>query len=150
MPSGPQASRSICAKSLMRTAWHRFLSVQAEDVLNLRISNSELILLLEVVVREVGGFAECGVWFSVDAIETTGTPIRSLRAWATLRYLPAGSPFRDYFAEEWVRSMNSKIEKELQFKLDMRQSISIDWVYVGGVIHAGVKFTECAVPEERG
>jgi hypothetical protein len=58
-----------------------------------RRSRHELRRLVEEAVAEVCGLPRPGLWFCVDEIEPSGWPPERLRVWATLHFLPAGSPF---------------------------------------------------------
>jgi hypothetical protein len=56
-------------------------------------SEDELRRLVANAVAEVCGLPRAGLWLSIDAVEASGQPPERLRAWATLHFLPAGSPF---------------------------------------------------------
>jgi hypothetical protein len=56
-------------------------------------SQAELRRLVETAVAEACGLPRPGLWFGVDAVEASGQPPERLRVWATLHFLPAGSPF---------------------------------------------------------
>jgi len=56
-------------------------------------SQAELRRLVEAAVNAVSDPAARGLWFCVDAVEASGHPPQKLKAWATLHFLPDGSPF---------------------------------------------------------
>jgi hypothetical protein len=56
-------------------------------------SHHELKRLVEAAVADVCGLPRPGLWFCVDEVEAHGHPPGRLRVWATLHFLPAGSPF---------------------------------------------------------
>src|SRR5436305_6745380 len=56
-------------------------------------SEAELGRLVAEAVAEVCGLPRPGLWFCVDRVEAVGRPPGVLRVWATLHFLPAGSPF---------------------------------------------------------
>lgn len=61
--------------------------------MNKNRSQRELGRLVETAVNSVYRTAERGLWFCVDNLEHKGWPPEQLDVWATLHYLPAGSPF---------------------------------------------------------
>ena len=48
---------------------------------------------IETTVIEVCRLRGRGLWFAVDQVEIIGRPVERIRVWATLRFLPEGSPF---------------------------------------------------------
>lgn len=56
-------------------------------------SRRELKRLVEAAVTEICGLPRPGLWFCVDEVKSSGSPPERLRIWATLHFLPAGSPF---------------------------------------------------------
>jgi hypothetical protein len=49
--------------------------------------------LLQSVIDEVCGLPRPGLWLCVDAVDASGRPPSSIRIYATLHFLPEGSPF---------------------------------------------------------
>lgn len=56
-------------------------------------SEQELRPLVQAAVEEACGLPRRGLWLCVDAVEPSGRPPVRLRVWATLHFLPEGSPF---------------------------------------------------------
>src|SRR5215203_1472398 len=56
-------------------------------------SEAELRRLVAAAVADVCRLPRPGLWLSVDCVEALGRPPDRLRVWATLHFLPAGSPF---------------------------------------------------------
>src|SRR5215203_6142935 len=56
-------------------------------------SDHELKRLVEEAIGEVCGLRSRGLWLSVERVESSGRPPERLKVWATLHFLPAGSPF---------------------------------------------------------
>jgi len=56
-------------------------------------SGYELKRLIEDAVRTECGLDDSRLQFIVDEVEASGRPPDRLRVWATLHFLPAGSPF---------------------------------------------------------
>jgi len=56
-------------------------------------SKHELKRIVEAAVSEACRLPRRGLWLCVDEIKTSGNPIDRMRVWATLHFLPEGSPF---------------------------------------------------------
>jgi hypothetical protein len=56
-------------------------------------SEAELRRLVTQAVADVCELPRPGLWLSVDQVEAAGRPLKRLRVWATLHFLPAGAPF---------------------------------------------------------
>lgn len=106
----------------------------------LKQSKHELIRLVELAMREVGRFAERGVWLCVEELEATGQPVERIRVWVTLHFLPAGSPFDSDDADLWVWPRRGEVEEFLRVEMGLTQTVCLDWVAVKGVVHPGVEF----------
>jgi hypothetical protein len=106
----------------------------------LKRSKHELVRLVELVMREVGLFAERGVWLCVDELEASGQPLERIRAWATLHFLPAGSPFDSDDPDVWVWPLREEAAEFLRVQMGLIQSVRLEWAAVRGVIHPGVAF----------
>lgn len=60
-----------------------------------RTQESQLRLkhLVEEVVNEQVSSHSKGLWLAVNEVRTAGRPLEHIRVWATLHFLPQGSPF---------------------------------------------------------
>lgn len=103
-------------------------------------SKHELVQLVEEAMQEVGRFADRGVWLCVDELEATGQPIARVRVWATLHFLPAGSPFDSDDPDLWVWPLRTEAEECLRKEMGLLQPVRLDWVAVRAVVHEGVVF----------
>lgn len=56
-------------------------------------SQHELKRLVEEAIAAMCDLPRPGLWLCVDAVEASGQPPERLRVWATLHFLPGGSPF---------------------------------------------------------
>lgn len=56
-------------------------------------SQHELKRLVEEAVAVECDLPRLGLWFCVDAVEAQGRPPARFRVWATLHFVPVGSPF---------------------------------------------------------
>jgi hypothetical protein len=56
-------------------------------------SQHELKRLVEQAVSEVCGLPRRGLWLCVDTVTPRGRPPKTIKVWATLHFLPEGSPF---------------------------------------------------------
>ena len=104
-------------------------------------SKHELIRLVETAAREVGRFDDRGVWLCVDELEASGRPIEHIRAWATVHFLPAGSPFDTDDADLWAHPIRAGMAEWLGRALGVSQPINFEWAgCLGRVVHDGVGF----------
>lgn len=108
-------------------------------------SQGELKRLVERAVADVCDLPRPGLWFCVDAIEVRGHPPESLKVWATLHFLPEGSPFccgqpgchLGLNSEEQVEEASEQVRQTLRlspgFIVDFGDRIGVQY-------HAGVAF----------
>jgi hypothetical protein len=114
-------------------------------------SQHELKRLIEAAVSEVFGLPRAGLWFCVDAVEPVGHPPERLRIWATLHFLPEGSPFccgepgchLSLFGDKL-----SAVGDHVRRAMGLRQQVAVDFGdRIGVQYHAGVEFQYGKVPE---
>jgi hypothetical protein len=107
-------------------------------------SQHELRRLVEQAVSEVCGLPRPGLWFCVDEVESRGRPPERLRVWATLHFLPEGSPFccgepgcHLGLRGERLRVVGDRIRRAM----GLRQEVSVDFGHrIGVQYHPGVAF----------
>jgi hypothetical protein len=98
--------------------------------------------LVEQAVAAVCGLPRPGFWFCVDQVMTRGRPPDRLQVWATLHFLPSGSPFSCgepgchlwLFGERLVQ-----VADHVRRAMHLRQPLDIEFVEVGVNYHAGVQ-----------
>ena len=56
-------------------------------------STHELKRLIEEATEEEWRLASRGLWLCVEEVEASGQPRQRIKVWATLHFLPSGSPF---------------------------------------------------------
>jgi hypothetical protein len=103
-------------------------------------SKYELVRLVEQAMREVGRFDDRAAWLCIDELEAAGQPIERIRIWATLHFLPDGSPFDSEDADLWVWPLRDEVSKSLQRELGLTQSLNLELVAIATRVHPGVKF----------
>jgi hypothetical protein len=120
-------------------------------------SKQELIRLVEEAVSEVCGLPRPGLWFCVDELETVGRPTSRLKIWATLHFLPEGSPFccgepgchLGLFGNRLIA-----VGEQLRRALGLRQEVAVDFAdRIGVNYHEGVRFRispSCDTGEPKG
>jgi hypothetical protein len=107
-------------------------------------SQHELKRLVEQAVSDVCGLPRPGLWFCVDVVEPHGRPPERLKVWATLHFLPEGSPFccgesgcHLGLRGEILREVGEHIRRTM----GLRQEVSVDFGHRIGVhYHPGVVF----------
>jgi hypothetical protein len=107
-------------------------------------SQHELKRLVEQAVCEVCGLPRPGLWFCVDDVESRAHPPERLRVWATLHFLPEGSPFccgepgcHLGFSGESLREVGDRIRRAM----GLRQAVAVNFGQRVGVhYHPGVAF----------
>jgi hypothetical protein len=97
--------------------------------------------LIEEVADEVFHLERQGLLLCVERIETRGRVPTAIRAWASLHFLPEGSPF-------WTTEASNQlfvdpgrphpIGEELRRRLRLRQAVEFEFAKLHGVIHPGV------------
>ena len=107
-------------------------------------SQHELKRLVEQAVAAVCSLPRPGLWLCADTVTTQGRPPARLQVWATLHFLPEGSPFccgepgchLGLFGERLAQ-----IAEHVRRAMHLRQPLQVE--FVGGVsviYHAGVQF----------
>jgi hypothetical protein len=99
-----------------------------------------MVRLVELAISKFGRFAERGVWLCVNELEAIGQPIERIRVWATLHFLPAGSPYDSDDPDLWVWPLKDETAEFLRVQMGLVQSVRLEWVAVRGVVHPGVEF----------
>jgi hypothetical protein len=103
-------------------------------------SKQELKRLLEQATTEVGRFRERGVWLCVDELESTGQPVETIQVWATLHFLPQGSPFDSDDPDLWVWPLNDRLGEWIGHEMGLASAVNLKWRGLKPVIHDGVRF----------
>lgn len=109
-----------------------------------KYSMGKLKRLIESAVADVCGLPRLGLWFCVDEVEASGHPPEALKVWATLHFLPAGSPFccgepgchlglNGAAAEEVSEQVRRGLRLEQGLTLDFTNRIGVNY-------HSGVTF----------
>ena len=112
--------------------------------------------LVEQIVSEQGNLPAHGLAFLVDEIEVFGKPPERLKVWATLHFLPLGSPFccgeplcHLCFHGERLERINEAI----RHRMGLRQAVSVEFASIGVCYQAGVEFDDfsgrCASTDVR-
>jgi hypothetical protein len=112
---------------------------------SLKRSRHHLKHLVEKVVAEEFKLSLRGLAFLVDEVEAAGRPPKRLKVWATLHFLPLGSPFCcsephchvPLFAERLDR-----VNDALRRRMGLRQEVSIEVVAIGCASHENVEFDD--------
>lgn len=103
-------------------------------------SKQELKRLLEQALAEVGRFRERGVRLCVDEVESTGRPIESIDLWATLHFLPQGSPFDSDDPDLWVWPLNERLGAWIGHAMGLATAVKLTWRGLNPVVPEGVRF----------
>lgn len=107
-------------------------------------SQHELKRLVEQAVADVCGLPRPGLWFCVDEVEARGGPPEHLKVWATLHFLPEGSPFccgesgchLGLFGERL-----QQVSEHVRRAMHLRQELSVDFGdRIAVYYHSGVVF----------
>jgi hypothetical protein len=107
-------------------------------------SQHKLKQIVEAAVSTVCNLPRPGLWFCVDFVEAMGHPPEKLRVWATLHFLPEGSPFccgeagchLGLFGEK-----TAEVDEQVRHALGLRQLVSVE--FEDGIrvnYHPGVVF----------
>src|SRR5262245_23506690 len=107
-------------------------------------SKHEIKRLVESAVGEACRLPRPGLWFCVDDVEVSGSPPERIKVWATLHFLPAGSPFccgePICHLGNWGER-GAEIGDRVRRAMGLRQVVTVD---IGDRIaanyHAGVEF----------
>ncbi len=111
-------------------------------------SEHELMRLVERAVVDVFDPAKKGLSFLVDAVEASGRPPERLKVWATLHFLPSGSPF---CCGEPICHLGlfdtgrlSEVSEHVQRAMGLRHEVVLDFGNrIATQYHAGVEFQHC-------
>ena len=114
-------------------------------------STAELVRLVGAAVADECGLPRPGLWLCVDDVRAAGRPPARLRAWATLHFLPAGSPFccgePGCHLPLWPDRL-AAVGDRVRRAMGLRQPVAVefpDWIDVR--YHAGVRFALPADPD---
>lgn len=108
-------------------------------------SNHELTRLVEEAVRDEWDLEGRGLQLIVSRVEPSGRPPERLKIWATLHFLPAGSPFccgepgchLTLYGEGLDR-----VADRVRRAMGLRQPVSVDFGdRIEARYHDGVEFT---------
>ena len=114
-------------------------------------SQCELKRLVEDAVSTVCRLPRRGLWLCVDHVQTLGRPPDDLRVWATLHFLPTGSPFccgepnchLGLFGERLV-----EVGDHIRRAMGVRQIVTVEFRNrIGVQYHAGVDFRLTQSPQ---
>jgi hypothetical protein len=100
--------------------------------------------LVERAVADVCGLPRLGLWFCVDEVEARGRLPDRLTVWATLHFLPEGSPF--CCGEPGCQlglddELTHYVSEYLRHAMHLRQELSVDFGgRIGVNYHEGVTF----------
>jgi hypothetical protein len=107
-------------------------------------SRYELKRLVERAVADICGLPRPGLWFCVDEIEARGRPPEQLTVWATLHFLPEGSPFccgEPGCHLGLIGERSHRVSEYIRHLMHLKQELSVDFGdRVGVNYHAGVSF----------
>lgn len=107
-------------------------------------SEHELKRLIEEAVDEGCGLHSHGLWLCVEKVELSGHPPASLKVWATLHFLPSGSPFccGEPECHLGLRKRGEFVADHVRRAMHLEHPISVDFGNRIGVhYHEGVLFT---------
>ncbi|MFI5380611.1 MAG: hypothetical protein ACHRHE_15040 [Tepidisphaerales bacterium] len=118
-------------------------------------SRHHLKHLIEEIVATECRLAERGLAFIIDEIEVVGAPPQRLKVWATLHFLPLGSPFccREPGCHLFLYvDRLERVNGALRRRLGLRQYVTIEFVDFGTVVCDGVEFDidrPCSAPDPQ-
>ena len=84
-----------------------------------------------------------GLLLIVDELKVFGNPPQRIKVWATLHFLPAGSPFCCAQPECHLPQSGNhlgRLNDALRRRLELTQPISLEFALAGNSTHAGIKF----------
>lgn len=99
--------------------------------------------MIEAAVADVCELPRAGLRFSVDEVEALGSPPHRIRAWATLHFTAAGSPFccgeagchLSLFAED-----KAEVGEIVRRAMHLRQSVTVEFGRIAVDYGQGVCF----------
>jgi hypothetical protein len=107
-------------------------------------SAAELVRLVGAAMADECGLPRPGLWLCVEHVEAEGQPPSLLRVWATLHFLPIGSPFccgePGCHLSLWTDRL-AAIGDRVRREMGLRQSVAVEFPDSIAVrYHAGVRF----------
>jgi hypothetical protein len=129
----------------MPTAIYRQMPIELMKRSSLKRSHHHLKQLVESIVAEEFDLRRRGLSFLVDEIEVFGSPPERLKVWATLHFLPLGSPFCCRDAGCHVALYGALLERvndALRRNMHLRQAVSAEFVVGCNTAHCGVEFDD--------
>jgi hypothetical protein len=113
---------------------------------NLKRSEHELKRLLEEAIEDEFGLSKRGLWFCIDRVEAQGRPIGGIKVWATLHFLPAGSPFccgePGCHLPQWDEERLSRLSDRMRHAMKLTQGVRVGFgEQIRVNYHDGVVFT---------
>ncbi|HMF19417.1 MAG TPA: hypothetical protein VKE98_19575, partial [Gemmataceae bacterium] len=107
-------------------------------------SQQRLKQIIESAVSTVCNLPRPGLWFCVDAVATHGHPPQEIRVWATLHFLPDGSPFccGEPGCHLWLfKEQVAEVAEHVRRALCLRQSVTVDFGdRIRADYHPGIEF----------
>jgi hypothetical protein len=108
-------------------------------------SKHELKRLVEQAVTDLCALSQRGMWLCVDELEVRGHPPKSVRLWATLHFMPSGSPFccsepgcHLWLLDDRLESLNNAVRRSLCLEHDVK----VEFVHIRSHASDGTRFTE--------
>jgi hypothetical protein len=100
--------------------------------------------IIEEAVCHVCDLPRPGLWFCVDEVEAKGRPPEQLIVWATLHFLPEGSPFccsepNCHVALQSGSEGRREVAGRVRRALHLRQELTRDFRSITANVHAGVR-----------
>jgi hypothetical protein len=106
-------------------------------------SQHELKRLVEAAVADVCGLPRTGLWFCTDLVQARGRPPEHLTVWATLHFVPEGSPFccGEPGCHLWLFGDRLRdVGDHLRRAMRLRQEVAVEFSNIGVNYHSGVTF----------
>ena len=108
-------------------------------------SEHELRRLTEDAVNRECDLGAKGLWFCVEQVEAQGHPVERLKVWATLHFLPAGSPFccGEPECHLGLTRRREAINDRVRRAMELRQPVTVEFGWRVAVrYHEGVRFNK--------
>ena len=97
--------------------------------------------LIEQIVTDDRDLSRRGLWFGVDTVEVKGHPPERVLVWATLHFLPAGSPFCCGEPGCHLGNLSELVSDRVRLALGLTQPVAVEFGdRIGVNYHEGVKF----------
>ena len=104
-------------------------------------SQHELRRLVEQAVADICGLPRPGLYFCVDEVEVHGRPPERLKVWATLHFLPEGSPFCCGEPGCHLGNCAQPVSEHVRRMMHLRQDLTVEFVpRIRANHHPGVSF----------